>query len=110
MSQTHVSQKRYPPELKERAVRMVQETIALEGRSLGVITRIARQLGIGSESLRSWVRQAEVDRGERAGVTSEDRRRIAELERENRELRRANAILKEASVLFASELDPLRRR
>jgi transposase len=110
MSQSHSSQKRYPPELKERAVRMVAETIAMEGQSLGVITRVARQLGIGSESLRSWVRQAEVDRGERAGVTSEDRRRIAELERENRELRRANAILKEASVLFASELDPLRRR
>ena len=53
MSQTHDSQKRYPPELKERAVRMVQETIALEGRSLGVITRVARQLGIGSESLPS---------------------------------------------------------
>jgi|SRR5205085_9701883 len=106
MSQTHDSQKRYPPELKERAVRMVQETIALEGRSLGVITRVARQLGIGSESLRSWVRQAEVDRGERAGVTSDDRQRIAELERENRELRRANEILKAASAFFARELDP----
>jgi transposase len=84
MSESHPSQKRYPPELKERAVRMVQETIALEGRRLGVITRIARQLGIGSESLRLWVRQAEVDRGERPGLSSDDRQRIVELERENR--------------------------
>jgi transposase len=106
MSESHPSQKRYPPELKERAVRMVQETIALEGRRLGVITRIARQLGIGSESLRLWVRQAEVDRGERPGLSSDDRQRITELERENRELRRANEILKAASAFFARELDP----
>jgi transposase len=103
---THSSQKRYPPELRERAVRMVLETIEQTGERFGVITRLARQLGVGSESLRTWVAQAEVDGGRRPGVTSEERRRIAELERENRELRRANDILKAASAFFARELDP----
>jgi transposase len=103
---THPSQKRYPPELRERAVRMVLETIEQTGERFGVITRVARQLGIGSESLRGWVRQAEVDGGSRPGVTTEERRRIAELERDNRELRRANEILKAASAFFARELDP----
>lgn len=106
MSATSPYQKRYPPELKERAVRMVAETIAAEGNGFGVITRVARQLGIGSESLRTWVRQAEVDTARRPGTTSEDAERIHELERENRELRRANEILKTASAFFARELDP----
>jgi transposase len=112
MDTTHPAQKRYPPELKERAVRMVQETIAREGESFGVITRIARQLGIGSESLRNWVRQADADRipkGARV-LPTDVQHELAELRRENAELRRANAILKEASVLFAKELDPIRRR
>jgi transposase len=81
---------------------MVQETIEQTGERFGAITRVARQLGVGSESLRTWVRQAEVDGGRRPGVTSEERRRIAELEREVRELRRANEILKAASAFFAS--------
>jgi len=85
---------------------MVLETIEQTGERFGVITRIARQLGIGSESLRGWVRQAEVDGGRRPGVTSEERQRIAELERDNRELRRANEILKAAASFFARELDP----
>ena len=102
----HPSQRRYPPELRERAVRMVQETIEQTGERFGVITRVARQLGVGSESLRTWVRQAEVDGGRRPGVTSKERRRIAELEGDNRELRRANEILKAASAFFARELDP----
>jgi transposase len=106
MGATHASQKRYPPELRERAVRMVFETIEAEGQSFGVITRIARQLGIGSESLRLWVRQAQVDAGERSGTSTSDAERIHELERENRELRRANEILKSASAFFARELDP----
>ena len=110
MGATHASQKRYPPELRERAVRMVFETIEAEGQSFGVITRIARQLGIGSESLRNWVRQAEVDGGARPGTTSSDAERIRELEREVRELRRANEILKTASVFFAGELDPRPKR
>jgi transposase len=85
---------------------MVLETIEQTGERFGAITRVARQLGIGAESLRGWVRQAEVDGGCRPGVTSEERRRIAELERENRELRRANEILKAAAGFFARELDP----
>jgi transposase len=103
---SHSSQKRYPLELRERAVRMVLETMEQTGQRVGVITRIARQLGIGSESLRSWVRQAEVDGGQRPGVTSTEQQRIAELERDNRELRRANEILKAAASFFARELDP----
>jgi transposase len=110
MGATHDSQKRYPPELRERAVRMVFETIEAEGESFGVITRIARQLGIGPESLRTWVRQAQVDGGERPGTTTSDAERIRELEREVRELRRANEILKTASIFFAGELDPRPKR
>jgi transposase len=102
----HSSQRRYPPELRERAVRMVVETIQQTGERFGAITRVARQLGIGSESLRTWVRQAEVDGGQRPGVTTTEQRRIAELEREVRELRRANQILKAAASFFARELDP----
>jgi transposase len=96
----------YPPELRERAVRMVLETYAERGERFGVVTDVARQLGIGVESLRNWVKQAEVDGGLRAGTSTADRQRIAELERENRELRRANEILKAASAFFARELDP----
>jgi transposase len=99
-------QRRYPPELRERAVRMVHEAIAESGERVGAVTRVARQLGIGPESLRNWVKQAEVNNGKRPGVTTEQQRRLAELERENRELRRANEILKAASAFFARELDP----
>jgi len=103
---THPSQKRYPPELRERAVRMVQEAIEQTGERFGVITRVARQLGVGTESLRSWVAQAEVDGARRPGITTEERRRIAELERDNRELRRAGEILKAAASFFAREPGP----
>jgi len=72
----------------------------------GVVTRIAVQLGLGSETLRHWVKQAEIDNGQRPGVTTKDQQRIAELEKEVRELRRANQILKAASAFFARELDP----
>jgi transposase len=85
---------------------MVFETIEHQGgMRFGAVTRIAKQLGIGPESLRTWVQQAEVDGGQRPGMTTDDKARIAELERENRELRRANAILKSASAFFAAELD-----
>ena len=97
----HSSQRCYPAELRERAVRMVLETIQQTGERHGVIARVADQLGIGRESLRSWVRQAEVDAGKRPGVTTAEQQRIAELEREIRELRRANDILKAAASFFA---------
>jgi transposase len=97
---------RYPPELRERAIRMVQETIPETSERHGVVTRVAVQLGLGSETLRHWVKQADIDGGLRPGVSTSDRQRIAELEKENRELRRANEILKAASAFFARELDP----
>ena len=100
------AQRKYPEELRERAVKMVSEVRAREGKGRGEVARVARQLGVHRETLRLWVRQAEVDSGQRPGTTSEDRRRIAELEREVRELRRANEILKAASAYFARELDP----
>jgi transposase len=96
---------KYPDELRERAVRMVLEVRRETGEKHGTITRVAKELGVGAESLRHWVVQAEVDSGRRPGTSSADTQRIAELEREVRELRRANDILKAASVFFATELD-----
>jgi len=104
------SPRQYPPELKQRATRMVLESFDRGEERQGTVTRIARQLDIGPESLRRWVVQAEIDRGRRSGTTSEEARRISELERENRELRRANEILKSASAFFAAELDRPQRR
>lgn len=106
MSHSGASQKRYPKELRQRAVRMVREAIKEQGNPHGVVTRISIQLGVGSESLRHWVKQADVDDGLRPGTPSEERKRIQELEKENRELRRANEILKAAASFFARELDP----
>ena len=108
MSKPNVpTQRRYPPELRERAVRMVKEAIAQAGgQRHGVVTRVAIQLGLGSETLRQWVKRAEIDSGERPGLTTDERQRVAELEKENRELRRANEILKAAAGFFARELDP----
>ena len=105
-SSKHSSRHRYPPEMRERAIRMVLETIKETGERHGVVTRVGLELGIGSETLRHWVKKAEVDRGLRPGVTTADRQRIVELEKENRELGRANEILKTASAFFARELDP----
>ena len=102
---SHKPSYRYPAELKDRAVRMVFETIEQTDERTGAVARVAHSLGIGVESLRNWVRQAEIDRGARAGLTTEERRRIVELERENRELRRANEILKSAAAFFGAELD-----
>jgi transposase len=96
---------KYPDELRERAVRMVLEVRRETGERHGTITRVARELGVGAESLRHWVNQAEIDSGRKTGTSSVDAQRIAQLERENRELRRANDILKAASVFFATELD-----
>ena len=98
--------RKYPDEVRERAVRMVFEIREESGQQQGVIARVADRLGVNRETLRGWVRQAEVDGGKRPGVSTVDVQRIAELERENRELRRANEILKAASAFFARELDP----
>jgi transposase len=96
------AQRKYPQELRERATRMALEARRDPARARGAIKRIADQLGVHPEALRTWVRQAEIDGGDRTGTTSEDGRRIAELERENRELRRANEILRTASAFFAA--------
>ena len=92
MDSTKPSQKRYPPELKERAVRMVLDLRSQDPKDQGVITRVARQLGVGTESLRTWVNQAEVNAGSRPGLTTDEQAEMAELKKEVRELRRANAI------------------
>ncbi len=98
--------RKYPEELKERATRLAIEARRDPGSRTGAIKRIAEQLGIHPEALRTWVRQAEIDGGVRPGTTTDEAKRIAELERENRELRRANEILKTASAFFAAaELD-----
>jgi transposase len=97
---------RYPAEIRERAVRMVFEHEADHPSQWAAITSIASKFGMTPETLRIWVRRAEVDAGARPGVTTEERERLRELERENRELRRANEILKAASAFFARELDP----
>lgn len=96
---------KYPDELRERAVRMVQEIRRETGESHGVVARVARDLGVGAQSLSGWVARAEIDSGKRPGLSSADAQRIVELEREVKELRRANDILKAASVFFATELD-----
>ena len=97
---------RYPAEIRERAVRMVFEHEAEHPSQWAAITSIASKFGMTAETLRIWVRRAEVDAGARPGLTTEERERLRELERENRELRRANEILKAASAFFARELDP----
>lgn len=98
--------RRYPPELRERAIRLVREHRNEHPSESAAIQSIAGKLGITPETLRLWVRRDEVDQGRRPGVPSAERERIRELEREVRELRRANEILKAASAFFARELDP----
>ena len=97
--------KRYSVEEKERAVRMVLQLRKELKTKQGTVKRVADQLDIGVESLRSWVKQHEIDHGDRAGTTSDDAERIKRLEQENKELRRANEILKAASAFFGAELD-----
>ena len=97
--------KKFSDELRERATRMTLELRSDPVTRAGAIQRVAAQLGMHPETLRNWVRQAEVDQGRRPGTSTSDAQRLAELERENRELRRANTILKQASAFFAAELD-----
>ena len=96
---------RYPQEVRERAVRMVVEHQDEHPSQWAAITSIAAKFGVSSETLRKWVRRAEVDEGSRPGLTTEERERLKGLEREVRELRRANEILKSAAAFFGAELD-----
>lgn len=102
--------KRYPVEVHQRAVRLVLEHRDEYETKWAAISSVAAKIGCSAETLRGWVRQAEIDGGLQPGTTSSDAERIKELERENRELRRANEILKAASAFFARELDPQPRR
>lgn len=97
--------KQYPDELRDRAVRLVLDAKQHPDTAYGAVTRIGRQLGINADTLRGWVQQTEIDGGVRPGVTTSESARIVELEREVRELKRANQILKSASAFFAAELD-----
>ena len=97
---------RYPSELRERAIRLVREHRAEHASEWAAIQSVAAKLGMTPETLRIWLRREEVDRHQRPGLASAERERIRELERENRDLRRANEILKAASAFFARELDP----
>jgi transposase-like protein len=99
------STRRYSPEEKAQAVRMVRQLRKELGTSQGTVQRVAEQLGYGVESVRLWVKRADIDAGEAPGTTTVDAERIRQLEQENRELRRANEILKRASAFFAAELD-----
>jgi transposase len=97
--------RRYTPEQKERAVRMVFALRAELGTSQGTVIRVADQLGIGVESLRTWVKQTEIDSGARPGTTSAEAEENKRLRQENRELKRANEILERAASFFGAELD-----
>ncbi len=97
--------RRYTPEEKARAVRLVRQLRKELGTSHGTVQRVADQIGCGVESLRTWVKQADIDDGLQDGFTTEQQQRIKELEQQNRELRRANDLLKRASAFFAAELD-----
>ena len=97
--------RKYPDELRERAIRLTLEARKDPASRPGAIRRIGEQLGINPETLRGWVSQAEVDEGTRPGTTTTDAQRLVELEREVRELRRANHILKTSAAFFAAELD-----
>ena len=98
--------KRYPVEVRQRAVRMVFEHRAEYETEWAAIGSIAAKMGMTAETLRKWVRQEQVDSGRRPGVSTAEAQRIKELEREVRELRRANDILRSAATFFARELDP----
>ena len=97
---------KHAPEVRERAVRMVIDQTSEHPSQWAAIRSVGEKLGIRTESLRRWVRQAERDAGQRAGLTTDERQRLKQLERENFELKRANEILRKASAFFAqAELD-----
>jgi transposase len=102
--------KRYAPEVRERAVRLVLEHQHEHESRWAAIVSVAAMIGCTPETLRIWVRRTEIDEGRRPGLTTDERAKLKELERENRELRRANEILKSASLFFATELDGRTRK
>jgi len=97
--------RRYTPEEKAQAVRLVRQLRKELGTDHGTVQRVAEQLGYGTESVRKWVAQGDIDSGVAPGVTTTEAARVKELEQEVRELRRANEILRRASAFFAAELD-----
>jgi transposase len=105
MSEKKRHRGRYPDEVRERAVRLVFDHQSEYPSQWKAIESISKKLSVNHETLRIWVRRAETDSGQRPGVTTEERARIRELERENKELKRANEILKAASAFFGAELD-----
>jgi len=102
--------RRYSPEEKAQAVRLVRTLRAELGTEHGTVQRVAAQLGYGTASVRSWVKLADIDDGHAAGVSTAEAARLKALEQENRELRRANEILKRAATFFGAELDRQQRR
>ena len=105
MDKQQAGRTRYPLELKERAVRMVHDLQRADPNDKNVISRVARQLGVGNESLRNWVKRAEIEAGLRPGMTEADLTELVGLRKEVRELRRANDILQAAASFFGAELD-----
>jgi transposase len=97
--------RKHPDELRDRATRMAVEARKDPATRPGALARIGKELGINPETLRNWVTQAEIDEGHRPGTSTTDAEKIAQLERDNKELRRANSILRSASAFFAAELD-----
>ena len=104
------SPRQYPPELKERACRLLHDWRTARQRTNGGFTEVAEQLGVHPESLRGWFKQWQIDTGEKPGLRTADQRRISELEAQVKELERSNAILKSASAFFAAELDRPQKR
>ena len=101
---------RYSPELRERAVRMVLDNRPDYPSEWAASTAISKLFGMAPETLRTWVRRTQVDTGTRPGITSDEHVRLKQLDRENKDLRRANAILQDASIFFATELDGQTKR
>jgi transposase len=97
--------RQFPPEFRQRALRMLEESLPDHETEYAAIRHVGGKLGVGPETLRKWRRRSEIDDGKRPGVTSEDLTEIKRLKKENAELRRANEILRTASAFFAAELD-----